>query len=265
MRIHCQNATCRGARHHRRVEACQDASASVVGEGWDGTTYGLLVIADGHGHPRHSRSAIGAQLACDLSVKLVKARVAQPGGSSDLWPQWCQQHFPTLLHQGWLQEITEHSTAQGDNMALDPLAYGTTLGIVLITERWWLCAGLGDWDLVSITGDLARIVNEENSIAAPGESTFSLCLHNPLIAMAERFALHTINAQMNVRGLILSTDGIRKSCKNDQDFLELSTYLFNLDPNTKALEDSLSRITKHGSEDDVSACIARLERWPTHN
>ena len=60
---------------------------------------------------------------------------------------------------------------------------------------------------------------------------------------------------------MLSTDGIRKSCTTDTDFLALADYLVSEVPATgadgecTALDVGLNRITNEGSGDDVSVAI----------
>lgn len=250
------HATCVGARHERLGEPCQDASSTFSGLAADGTPYGLLVVADGHGHARHSRSDVGAALACEFSKRLVVQRLEQHGSSAQELPGWFQYFFPQLLVDGWRRAVDVDAQQQHYEVSADPISYGTTLGLALLTPHWWLCAGIGDWDLVIISQYGAALVSQELSILTPGESTFSLCQSDPLGPMADRFAIGQIEAEEV--DLVLCTDGIRKSCRSDADFLTLCRYLITERKSSKVLVSSLKKITSSGSRDDVSIAVAKL-------
>lgn len=57
---------------------------------------------------------------------------------------------------------------------------------------------------------------------------------------------------------MLSTDGIRKSCATDGDFLELCAQLAAIDAAAE-LAEGLEHITSQGSGDDVSVAVGRYE------
>lgn len=251
------HATCLGARHQHLGEPCQDASSSCSGVAADGTPYGLLVVADGHGHSRHSRSDVGAMLACQFSQQMAVQQIEQHGSSAKELPEWFQDSFPRLLVDGWRRAVDADARQQHDEARADPISYGTTLGLALLTPHWWLCVGIGDWDLVLISQDRAALVSQEQSDLTPGESTFSLCQSDPLEPMAERFALGQIEAaEVN---LALCTDGIRKSCRSDADFLTLCKHLIRKSGPTETLESTLKKITSLGSGDDVSIAAGALK------
>lgn len=157
-----------------------------------------------------------------------------------------------MLHQQWLRAVSQHNQDQSETEPFDPITYGTTLGMALLTPSWWLCAGLGDWDLVCINGDEQKLVSEECSDLTPGESTFSLSQSDPLAPMSERFELHGIDEPNNIMSLALCTDGIRKSCRSDKDFLQLCRHLVNLESGSASIQECLTRITDQGSGDDIS-------------
>lgn len=248
--------TCIGARHRRLGELCQDASSSFCGLTANGTPYGLLVVADGHGHARHNRSGVGAALACELSLQLVIQRLEQHDKHSMVLQEWFKYSFPHLLVHEWRCAIDTDAQQQHDESRADPISYGTTLGLALLTPHWWLCVGIGDWDLVLISQNGPALVSQERSDLTPGESTFSLCLNDPLDHMAERFVMGQIDAEEV--DLVLCTDGIRKSCLSDADFLTLCGYLVRQTQSVTHLKTTLKHITDLGSNDDVSISAAAL-------
>jgi hypothetical protein len=138
-----------------------------------------------------------------------------------------------------------------------------------MTARWWGHTGLGDWDLVRVEADgRAWLLQEENEPTALGEATCSLCQPQAATLFARRAALHPMAPEAADFGLVLCTDGIRKSCATDGDFLTLAAWLARSGaegPGT--LPEALDRISREGSGDDVTVAIGRLgcpgEELPT--
>ncbi|MEB3235739.1 MAG: protein phosphatase 2C domain-containing protein [Cyanobacteriota bacterium] len=262
-----------GARHRARGEGCQDASLSCCGGLADGTPYSLVVVADGHGDRRHHRSAIGSQLACAVSVELIHSAAANPATD---WPQWFQVELPQRLHSRWLErcKADHHDRTStvvigleqtGEASSFSPVPYGTTVGLVLLTPSWWGCAGLGDWDLVLIRPDGAELVSSEAPQPGGGEATFSLCMDQAAALMRDRIQWHGWAADdATALALVLTTDGVRKSCLSERDHLVLCHYLAKACvPGTHRDEDvdlaaALEQITSRGVGDDVSVGACAL-------
>ncbi len=147
--------------------------------------------------------------------------------------------------------------------AFQPLLYGSTLGLVVMTVRWWGHTGLGDWDLVRVEADgRARLLEEEKGLGAAGEATCSLCQPGAAALFASRTALHPITREEGDFALVLCTDGIRKSCATDADFLTLAAWLarsaIEEEPEAAGiLPAALDRISREGSGDDVTVAIGR--------
>ena len=105
------------------------------------------------------------------------------------------------------------------------------------------------------------MLSEECDASASGEATFSLCLPDAAAHFASRTAVETLEPMAAPFTLLLSTDGIRKSCSTDSDFLALGRYLGQapapVDADTTIdLAASLDRISSQGSGDDVSVAMA---------
>jgi hypothetical protein len=138
---------------------------------------------------------------------------------------------------------------------------------------WWGVTGIGDWDLLRLEPDGAgTLISEEDPEAAPGESTFSLCMDGASELFRERSALHALPPGGPGFRLVLSTDGVRKSCRGLSDFVALAGHLAAAadreDPggdhggvapegSTRTLVALLDRITREGSGDDVSVALGR--------
>jgi hypothetical protein len=112
------------------------------------------------------------------------------------------------------------------------------------------------------------LISQEESLGAraAAEATASLCLPQAAGLCARRAQLQPLAAHPQLRALVLSTDGVRKSCASDADFLALCSQVIDLnDP--QQLEHGLEQITRQGSGDDVSLAIGRRAqpaagRWP---
>ena len=91
-----------------------------------------------------------------------------------------------------------------------------------------------------------------------GEATASLCLPEAASLFAERVRLEPLRGAASAgqgQALVLSSDGMRKSCLTDADFLELCGELCRMSEPGE-LEAGLAQITAEGSGDDVSVAMA---------
>lgn len=262
-----------GASHARRGVVCQDASGRYSLLDRRGQPVHLMVVADGHGGQRYTHSHVGSRLACELSLNLIEGQLGQWAsigrGARERWQQWLEATFPTSLHQRWLAAVESHWRQENiDKDAAEapfsPLAYGTTIALVMMTPTWWGHTGLGDWDLVRIGSDgEVELVNEEQEEdQTGGEATYSLCLNNAPKHFAARTAVHPITEQQPTFSLVLSTDGVRKSCSTDADFFAIARYLCEAEQPRNGdaaaqLNADLDRISSQGSGDDVSVAIGR--------
>lgn len=244
-----------GAAHLRRGIPCQDAS------GWmrlDNGPVWAMAVADGHGHARHRRSRDGSRIACEVALDEIAAWRAE--GEATAWQQLVER-----IVGGWQERVWHHWQQKPERAGepFTPLLYGTTLGLVLLTPRWWAHTGLGDWDLVCVDADgRARLLSQERPDGADGasgsEATASLCLADASLRFAERTKVHEVAPDAPPFALLLSTDGVRKSCGNDADFLTLAAYLAAHHESAPGqLDADLDRISNEGCGDDVSVAIAR--------
>lgn len=262
-----------GASHARRGVVCQDASGRQSLKNRSGQPVQLMVVADGHGGKRYIHSDVGSRLACELSLTLVAEKLGHWGtderGAKQRWQEWLEATFPKTLHQRWLAAVETHWRKQGkpserDDVPYSPLAYGTTIALVVMTPTWWAHTGVGDWDLVRITadGEVELLNEEQEEDQTGGEATYSLCLDNAPHHFAARTGVHAITEQQSSFSLMLSTDGVRKSCSTDADFYAIARYFCEAeqprqgDASTQFNAD-LDRISSQGSGDDVSVAIGR--------
>jgi len=255
-----------GASHLRKGSPCQDASGLHTFHDLKGATITLMAVADGHGGARYVHSDVGSWLACRVALITAQQQLREKNtssGSPQEWNQWLGQELPRIIHRRWLRAVEKHwhaHHAAAKDEEFVPLLYGATLGLVIMTPGWWGQTGLGDWDLLQVNVDGAELLSEESDSAASGEATFSLCLKDAPAYFAPRTSIQTLDGSSPGFALMLSTDGIRKSCSTDQDFFAIARYLSQTqhevasDPEVD-FDESLDRISSQGSGDDVSVAV----------
>lgn len=255
-----------GAAHRRAGRPCQDAVLCRELRGLEGQPVMVMAVADGHGGRRYRRSEVGSRLACETALAAVQGALAtRPlDGGEEGWSRWLERDLPEAIQRGWLEAVAAHWQSDPGEGGFEALLYGSTLGLVVMTPRWWGHTGLGDWDLVRVDADgQARLLEEENEPTALGEATCSLCQPRAASLFARRAGLHPIDGGAGDFALVLSTDGIRKSCATDGDFLTLVAWLARgdgeADPEAAgSLSAALDRISREGSGDDVTVAIGRV-------
>jgi len=248
-----------GAAHRRQGKPCQDASLSCqLGSGLQQLQ--LLAVSDGHGSSRYWLSDIGSNQACLAVRESVEAALQHtPLADREQWLQQLQTELPEAIQQRWLEAV-QRDWQQRPESATTPFSsavYGCTLGFVLVAPQWWGCSGIGDWDLVGISAaGKANLLSEETLQSSHGEATTSLCQADVLQAWRQRAQLQEFRASDSLQALLLSTDGIRKSCATDGDFLQLCSQMLALESGDP-LKQGLVEITAQGSGDDVSVAIVQ--------
>ena len=233
-----------------------------------------MVVADGHGGKPYFLSQKGSAIACTTTFTLIEqyisTHIIKTKPNLMLEHTWFSTDLPKQIQLQWLVKIEDHWRKYHANAGdFDPKVYGTTLGIVLMTPFWWGHTGIGDWDLtISSNNGSISLLSEEKDPSAPGEATFSLCHTFGYKFFANRTKIYSLLKPKESFSIALSTDGIRKSCSTDKDFLLLSSFLskantsfFDVE-NTVDLPNTLKKITTEGCGDDVSVAVAtwRLEK-----
>ncbi len=255
-----------GAEHRRRGLPGQDSVAQWVGTSGDGAAVLVLALADGHGHQRHWRSGVGSALACGVAVDTLRSWLTQ----LELW-QSGPEHLPRLqrhiateltqrIHRGWLAAVRRHSCVAQEVHA-EP--YGCTLAVLALTPRWWAVCGLGDWDLVGVNAAGQALLLSEEPPLGPGlETTASLCQSDAAAVMASRTQLGWL-APGEAIALLLSSDGVRKSCGATADYLTWVETLLRQLPDP-SLDRQLDQLSRRGTGDDVSVLAASHGQllWP---
>lgn len=256
-----QAITVIGAAHLRQGTPCQDASlCRSLRAGSEELQ--LLAVADGHGGRRYWLSDVGSAIACSQAEWAVqKALEHTPLADRTAWLSLLRSELPNRINAAWLEavEMDWKRRAEAEQQPFSTLPYGCTLGLVVVTPQWWGCSGIGDWDLAAITAEgTAQLLSEERD-GGHGEATGSLCQPIEQQQWAERAQLQPLSGSA-IHALVLSTDGVRKSCATDADYLNLCSALIPL--SIAELQKGLQQITAEGSGDDVSVAMVRRPGIP---
>jgi len=174
----------------------------------------VAAVADGHGHQRHFRAERGARIAVEQACqRAADLEVPSNFNAADLGSFGRETLVPSIL-DAWrgavaadYRENTFTSREEEIRAAAndDPvIAYGTTLIVTLLGQRWVLVAQIGDGDVVCIRADGTVESPVPRDPLLDGRHTTSLCQTSAL----ESFRIAVIDrADPRFLALLLATDG----------------------------------------------------------
>ncbi|MGN6793081.1 MAG: protein phosphatase 2C domain-containing protein, partial [Streptosporangiaceae bacterium] len=215
----------RGASHVANRSPNQDAVATERAGGWGV----VAAVADGHGHPRHLRSArgsklavkIGCQVAQELADRLESAHAifAEPesAGTAAATAEEITKLVGEILVPAvvsrWRESVLADVKADpfsdaeqthrhfGDNAIV---AYGSTLLLAMVLHGWLILAQIGDGDVVGVRADGRAIEPVPADPQLDGLVTTSLCGSDP---RADFRVAAVDTAQNQLAAVLLATDG----------------------------------------------------------
>jgi hypothetical protein len=200
----------RGAAHRAAALANEDAHAWRVFDAAEGPV-AVAAVADGHGHRRHFRAERGARLAVEHACRFAEAHgqhIDRIGGESELEEFGREIVVPTVL-EDWRRAVaadldrdafTPEEEAVRASAGDDPvIAYGATLLMALLGDRFVLVSQIGDGDVVALGVDGAV-----DDPTLDGHHTTSLC--QPSAAASFRLAVID-QAAHRLTALLMATDG----------------------------------------------------------
>ena len=240
-----------GAAHERRGMPNQDSIRFVPTAGRAKRV--IVAVSDGHGGPAHFCSEIGARLATDAAVTVLdwvfdavdsnEVAEALPGELVGCW-------------RGLVAADAAGAPVDADDMFVP---YGATCIAAAIAEDRMVLCQIGDGDLLVGLPD-GRITRPFPADELRGEQTYSLCLPNAE-AHVRVLMVRRESADSWPDFVLLSTDGVAKSFPDAETFngvarqyreLGRTDLLATLD----GLPAWLADVTRRGSGDDVSLCLA---------
>lgn len=259
MRNHWQvvGESVRGALHERNGLPNQDAICWLPAEGKGASI--VLAVADGHGSARYSRSHIGASLAVESAVQLVQEFLDSHSDNLSLLKDATEDWLPRALVRKWTELVTEHCNADPLNDNEESLvAYGATLIVAAVSERFALYLQLGDGEILTVSesGEVTRPLTRDDRLF--GNETTSLCAPEAWRDFRVSFQPLTHSSPALI---LLSTDGYPNSFRHESGFFKVGSDILNmirehgLDMVKDNLAGWLSDSTHAGSGDDVTLGI----------
>jgi serine/threonine protein phosphatase PrpC len=252
-------ASQRGASHERRGTPNQDAIHWLPRE----TTarHFVAAVSDGHGAAKYIRSRIGSQLAVEQVASVLEwfldgdtsdASVAElPAQTLTAWREAVLRHAESVVTEGeWVESVEEKL-----------ILYGATLIAVAASDDVAVVLQIGDGDLYLgyPDGRLERPLPDDTGLI--GEQTYSLC--SPDAIKRFRVAVSRAGPGKQLPDFaFLSTDGVSKSFADDAAFRGVVEHyrrsMASADPATvlNPLPEWLASVTRRGSGDDVTLCLA---------
>ena len=245
----------RGAVHERNGLPNQDAIYWLPDSG-EGSSV-VLAVADGHGSARYSRSHIGAGLAVESAAHLVQEFLQNHSDNLSLVKDATEDWLPRALVRKWVEVVTEHFNADPLNEE-SIIAYGATLIVVAVSERFALYLQLGDGEILTVSesGEVTRPLTRDDRLF--GNETTSLCAPDAWRDFRVSFQplTHSYPAL-----ILLSTDGYPNSFRHESGFFKVGSDILHMirEHGLAMVKDNLkgwlSDSTRAGSGDDVTLGI----------
>ncbi|BAU12177.1 hypothetical protein LEP3755_27060 [Leptolyngbya sp. NIES-3755] len=272
----CDGRSIQGASHQRTGLVNQDAIHCETLEIGQQQAL-IMVISDGHGGQSYFRSHIGANHAVQVAVNTVKETVLNQASSrsikqlpQQIVEQWrrsvithVEQH--PITEAEW-EELQVQGLWQGDvsrsQIEQDPsIAYGATLVMVVITNKFTIYFQIGDGDILCVQpdGKIQHPLPPDPRLVA--NRTISLC--TPQVWQESRLKIASSTALPAM--ILASTDGYANSYATDEDFQQIGAdYLKKIrregfDRVIANLPIILQETSRRGSGDDVTLGIMYLE------
>lgn len=245
----------RGAVHERNGLPNQDAIYWLPASG-EGSSI-VLAVADGHGSARYSRSQIGACLAVESAAQLVHEFINSQADNLSLLKDATEDWLPRALVRKWVELVTDHLNT--DPLSEESLiAYGATLIVTAVTERFALYLQLGDGEIITVSesGEVTRPLTKDDRLF--GNETTSLCAPDAWRDFRVSFQPF---GQSPPALILLSTDGYPNSFRHESGFFQVGSDILHLIRENglsfikENLAGWLSDSTRAGSGDDVTLGI----------
>jgi hypothetical protein len=258
----------RGSSHERDGKPNQDAVRVVAGR--DPRAGLVAAVCDGHGGARYVRSDVGSRLGTEVACEVGRRLLDRIG--DDAQPSTVRDRLAgevaTEIIQRWRDRVaddhnkrpfvtSEHERA-GTNLDVDPfIAYGCTLLLAVVSQRWIGLLQIGDGDVTAVYEARVESPVPGDDRLVGGETT-SLCL--PSAAADARVA---VLSEPLPDVLVLTSDGYANSFASPTWRTEAGVDLrdncarLGVDAVEERLPHWLAESAAAGGDDVTMALIAR--------
>lgn len=252
-----------GADHIKNQMVCQDAAEYQCGQ-----SYGVAVVADGHGGAKYIRSDVGSQKATECAVATVSSYMEDYdrfAAEIRRNPDYILHHMGEQFLARWTQAVEDyndsHPLTEQEKQKLEKVKgdeenfysfYGSTVLVAVMGEdfHFGFLIGDGGFAVVGQDGVVKIPIEDKNSRA---NYTSSICSRNAIDALTCFFE------EGKALAMCVSTDGLIKSFESEKDFKDyhvlLATMLSDMEKCQISLEKNLNKRTVSGSGDDISVSV----------
>ncbi len=262
-----------GAFHVKNKIICQDYSMS-----YNCLKYSFIAVADGHGSPQYIRTDRGAKLAVESAGECIEEFMDLLDGAemllnvekkrrklfSMLWRNivslWYDKVANDYIKNPFMEnelknipeELSDYRQYYKDGNFL--VAYGTTLLFFVISREFAFGIQIGDGKCVIVADDGSAYSPIPDDPMCNGNFTSSMCQEDA--NNASRFCYFEKNSIPPA--VFIGTDGVDKSCWNDEQLYDLYRELAikfaekGFEETDKYLESFLPQISENGVGDDIS-------------
>lgn len=260
-----------GASHIAKNMGCEDYAAT-----YDGEKVCVAVISDGHGDKKCFRSAQGARIACDVSIRCVRKLIENSPGSCEAIrksPDRIITELERTIIREWnygvendlsINPISENELNNLPEDAAEAIhssnglnkIYGCTLIMCVVIDGFWFGIHIGDGKCVAAMKNGLYIQPIPwDEVGCVGNRSTSICNSNSFSGFRYIYGTDIPT------GLFVASDGIDESF--DESGLNRCYYTLGYWVQTQSkkeldskMDELLSQVTNYGSGDDVSiACI----------
>lgn len=280
----------RGASHEEAGGACQDSARVYISE-----ELSIAAVSDGHGSEKHFRSAAGSEMATRVAIRSICDFFERNGGLDGLFssdedagggfsvraplslsgttaasaeagsPENAARRIAANIICGWNGEIAAHigfSPLSAEEKAVcekfggiaNEIMYGATLIVAAVTKRGLFGLQIGDGSFIADEGGGCFSPMPEDAKLL-GNLTTSLCDSDAINSFRWFYR------EGNLRGLMLSSDGLINSFRCEEDFLRFGERVIRAaaDDSTAHLPEHLKQRSHSGSRDDISVAAIVTE------
>ncbi|MDE6426633.1 MAG: protein phosphatase 2C domain-containing protein [Ruminococcus sp.] len=262
-----------GAFHVKNGIICQDYSMS-----YDGVKYSFVAVADGHGSPQYIRTDRGARLAVQCAYECTEEFMDLLDGAemlmnverkrrkmfSMLWRNvvslWYDKITNDYINYPFTEEelnsipeeLKEYRKYYKDGNFL--VAYGTTLEFFVVSKEFAFGVQIGDGKCVIVADDGSAYSPIPDDPLCNGNITSSMCQDDAV--NSARFCYFEKNSIPPA--VFIGTDGVDKSCWNDEQLYDLYRKLAitfaekGFEEADKEMSTLLPEISANGVGDDIS-------------